>query len=261
MGESKPVILVVEDDALLRMVAADTLEEHGFGVVEAANADAALKMLETRDDVRLLFTDIQMPGSCDGMDLARQAQRSLAQHPPGHHLRPNKARSSGNSRRWTLRRQALSSERTARPSRRSDAQTGITEREAEQLIAAYVAPGSNRSTSSSGPQQREADPILRLALACQSVPARGSNLRWRFLMKRKRKPGEGGRGEQRALRPLPPDHVARSAPLKMEVLHLEPGPANGRSRRRRPNASRQFLRGRACKRDRTRQRRRLRSPR
>jgi hypothetical protein len=39
------------------------LEENGFGVVEAANADAALKLLETRDDVRLLFTDIQMPGS------------------------------------------------------------------------------------------------------------------------------------------------------------------------------------------------------
>ena len=51
---------------------AGLLEENGFGVVEAANADAALKLLETRDDVRLLFTDIQMPGSCDGMDLARQ---------------------------------------------------------------------------------------------------------------------------------------------------------------------------------------------
>jgi two-component system, response regulator PdtaR len=69
---AKPTILVVEDDALLRMVAADTLEENGFAVVEAANADAALKLLETRDDVRLLFTDIQMPGSCDGMELARQ---------------------------------------------------------------------------------------------------------------------------------------------------------------------------------------------
>jgi two-component system, response regulator PdtaR len=69
---AKPTILVVEDDALLRMHAAGLLEDNGFGVVEAANADAALKLLETRDDVRLLFTDIQMPGSCDGMDLARQ---------------------------------------------------------------------------------------------------------------------------------------------------------------------------------------------
>jgi DNA-binding NtrC family response regulator len=69
--EAKPTLLVVEDEALLRMIAADTLEENGFDVVEAANADAALKVLETRDDVRLLFTDVRMPGSCDGMDLAR----------------------------------------------------------------------------------------------------------------------------------------------------------------------------------------------
>jgi CheY-like chemotaxis protein len=72
MDQAKPVILVVEDNELLRLHAADLLEEHGFGVVEAENADAALKLLETRDDVRLLFTDIQMPGSCDGMDLARE---------------------------------------------------------------------------------------------------------------------------------------------------------------------------------------------
>jgi CheY-like chemotaxis protein len=72
MGQAKPTILVVEDEPLLRMYAADLLEENGFGVVEAANADAALKLLETRDDVRLLFTDVRMPGSCNGMDLARQ---------------------------------------------------------------------------------------------------------------------------------------------------------------------------------------------
>jgi CheY-like chemotaxis protein len=72
MGQPKPVILVVEDDELLRLHAAGLLEENGFGVVEAENADAALKLLETRDDVRLLFTDIQMPGSCNGMELARQ---------------------------------------------------------------------------------------------------------------------------------------------------------------------------------------------
>jgi two-component system, response regulator PdtaR len=72
VGQAKPTILVVEDDALLRMYAAGLLKENGFGVVEAENADAALKLLETRDDVRLLFTDIQMPGSCDGMDLARR---------------------------------------------------------------------------------------------------------------------------------------------------------------------------------------------
>jgi response regulator RpfG family c-di-GMP phosphodiesterase len=68
MGQEKPTILVVEDEALLRLYAADLLEENGFSVVEAENADAALKVLETREDVRLLFTDVRMPGSCDGMD-------------------------------------------------------------------------------------------------------------------------------------------------------------------------------------------------
>jgi CheY-like chemotaxis protein len=122
MGQAKPVILVVEDDALLRMCAADMLEENGFGVVEAENADAALKLLETRDDVRLLFTDIQMPGSCDGMDLAT-GSRSLATHPLGHHFRSNSARSGGNSRSRPLHWQTLQSEGSARRSERYDAQS------------------------------------------------------------------------------------------------------------------------------------------
>ena len=66
-------MLVVEDDELLRLYAAGLLEDNGFSV-EAENADAALKLLETRDDVRLLFTDIPMPGSCDGMELTRQVR-------------------------------------------------------------------------------------------------------------------------------------------------------------------------------------------
>jgi two-component system, response regulator PdtaR len=77
-------------DALLRMHAASMLEENGFGVVEAENADAALDLLKTRDDVRLLFTDIQMPGSCDGMDLARQVHARWPR-PFDHHFRSNKA--------------------------------------------------------------------------------------------------------------------------------------------------------------------------
>ena len=69
---AQPLVLVVEDEELLRLHAADLLEEHGYRVIKAENAAAALKVLETRDDVRLLFTDIQMPGKLDGMDLARQ---------------------------------------------------------------------------------------------------------------------------------------------------------------------------------------------
>lgn len=67
-----PVVLVVDDEALLRLHATDLLEEAGFEVVEAENAEAAIKILEHRDDVRVLFTDIQMPGAADGMELARE---------------------------------------------------------------------------------------------------------------------------------------------------------------------------------------------
>ena len=73
MSENEqPVALVVEDETLLRLHAAGLLEEHGFAVLEAANATEALNVLQSRSDVRLLFTDIQMPGNLDGMDLVRE---------------------------------------------------------------------------------------------------------------------------------------------------------------------------------------------
>jgi CheY-like chemotaxis protein len=68
----KAAILVVDDEAMLRFCAADALEGEGFEVIEAANADEALKVLANRPDVRLLFTDIQMPGKLDGLALARK---------------------------------------------------------------------------------------------------------------------------------------------------------------------------------------------
>jgi two-component system, response regulator PdtaR len=71
-ANARPVALVVDDEALLRMYASDLLEEEGFAVLAAADAAAALKILEARPDARLLFTDIQMPGACDGLDLARK---------------------------------------------------------------------------------------------------------------------------------------------------------------------------------------------
>jgi two-component system, response regulator PdtaR len=67
-----PMALVVDDEALLRLYAAGVLEDHGFKVVEAENAAAALNVLEANSNVRLLFTDIQMPGKLNGMDLARE---------------------------------------------------------------------------------------------------------------------------------------------------------------------------------------------
>src|ERR1700738_4770623 len=63
-------VLVVEDEMLLRMCAVDIVEDAGFIAVEAANADEALSILESRSDISLLFSDIQMPGSMDGLKLA-----------------------------------------------------------------------------------------------------------------------------------------------------------------------------------------------
>ncbi|RZK76257.1 MAG: response regulator, partial [Methylobacterium sp.] len=68
----QPVVLLVEDDGLLLMEAADTLADAGFTVLEASHADKALKVLENRDDVQVLMTDVDMPqGSMDGFALAR----------------------------------------------------------------------------------------------------------------------------------------------------------------------------------------------
>jgi CheY-like chemotaxis protein len=64
------VVLVVEDDVLLRMIAVEVVEEAGFVAIEAGNADEAVAMLESRSDISLLFTDVDMPGSMDGLKLA-----------------------------------------------------------------------------------------------------------------------------------------------------------------------------------------------
>src|SRR5271155_3674357 len=64
-------VLVVEDEMLLRMRAVDMVEDAGFTPVEAVNADDALAILESRSDIELLFTDIQMPGTMDGLKLAK----------------------------------------------------------------------------------------------------------------------------------------------------------------------------------------------
>jgi CheY-like chemotaxis protein len=64
------VVLVVEDEMLLRMRAVDMVEDAGFTPLEAIDADEAVTILETRSDIALLFADIQMPGSMDGLKLA-----------------------------------------------------------------------------------------------------------------------------------------------------------------------------------------------
>jgi CheY-like chemotaxis protein len=67
----RPVVLIVEDEFLLRMDAVDMIAGAGFEVVEAANADQAIEILEARRDITVVFTDIQMPGSMDGLRLVQ----------------------------------------------------------------------------------------------------------------------------------------------------------------------------------------------
>lgn len=71
MEESpKLAVLIVEDDALIRALAVDIVEDAGYLPLEASNADEAVALLERRADIAVLFTDINMPGSMDGLKLA-----------------------------------------------------------------------------------------------------------------------------------------------------------------------------------------------
>jgi CheY-like chemotaxis protein len=65
------VVLVVEDEPLVRFDAIQSLEDAGFEVVDAYDADHALIVLESRPDVRAVFTDVHMPGKLNGVELAR----------------------------------------------------------------------------------------------------------------------------------------------------------------------------------------------
>ena len=66
----KIAVLVVEDEPITRMDVVEQLEEGGFEVFEAPNADKAIKILEENPAIRVLFTDVDMPGSMDGLKLA-----------------------------------------------------------------------------------------------------------------------------------------------------------------------------------------------
>jgi two-component system, response regulator PdtaR len=66
----RPVVLVVEDEFLIRMDAIDIVEKAGFQAIAASDADEAMQILESRNDIRAVFTDVHMPGSMNGMRLA-----------------------------------------------------------------------------------------------------------------------------------------------------------------------------------------------
>jgi two-component system, response regulator PdtaR len=68
-------VLVVEDELLSRIHTVMLIEDAGYEAVEAGNADDAIKILENRKDIRIVFTDIDMPGSMDGLKLSRAIRK------------------------------------------------------------------------------------------------------------------------------------------------------------------------------------------
>jgi CheY-like chemotaxis protein len=71
LSPKRPAVLVVEDEPLVLMCALEALGDEGFDAIAATNADEAMYILENRDDIDIVFTDINMPGSMDGLRLAR----------------------------------------------------------------------------------------------------------------------------------------------------------------------------------------------
>ena len=70
MSNPRIAVLVVEDEALIRLAAMDLVESAGYEAVEARNADEAIRILGARTDIRVVFTDVDMPGTMDGLKLA-----------------------------------------------------------------------------------------------------------------------------------------------------------------------------------------------
>lgn len=70
MKNGKAVVLIVEDSAMIRMGAVDIVLSAGYEALEASDADEAIRILEARDDIDLVFTDVHMPGTMDGIKLS-----------------------------------------------------------------------------------------------------------------------------------------------------------------------------------------------
>jgi DNA-binding NtrC family response regulator len=70
-----PAVLIVEDEELIRLNSCERLEQAGLSVLEAADAEQALALLEAHPEIRVLVTDVRMPGWMSGIDLARQVEK------------------------------------------------------------------------------------------------------------------------------------------------------------------------------------------
>ena len=92
-------ILLVEDEVFARLATADDLMNAGFQVIQAATADEALKLLQSSAKIDLVVTDIVMPETLDGCDLANLILRKLADDKGHHFVRPISRRTGDHPRR------------------------------------------------------------------------------------------------------------------------------------------------------------------
>lgn len=75
MADEQVSVLIVDDEALIRMDLVDALQMRGFRTYEADSAAEAIEMLQTHPDIRVVFTDVQMPGEMDGIALAHYVRK------------------------------------------------------------------------------------------------------------------------------------------------------------------------------------------
>ena len=119
LKSKRPVVLIVEDEFLLRMDAVDMIAAAGFEVVEAANADEAIGILAARRDITVVFTNIQTPGSMDGLSsLGRSG--TLAADQDCRDLRPRRDCGNRSARRLKVSTETLQSDRCCGRTARRD---------------------------------------------------------------------------------------------------------------------------------------------
>lgn len=75
MTEPRAIVLLAEDEPLVRMFNADVLDEAEYQVIEATNGEEALTLFEARPDIQVVVTDVEMPGSINGFELARRVTK------------------------------------------------------------------------------------------------------------------------------------------------------------------------------------------
>lgn len=93
-AERQPLVLLVEDEIIIRLAAADMLREQGFAVLEAVDAAEALSLLQANESIDLVITDVRMPGEMNGVALTREVKKHWPNLPVAiisGHLPPDEA--------------------------------------------------------------------------------------------------------------------------------------------------------------------------